>query len=147
MVSIQVEKLKQQIKEHEGYRLDVYVDTLGFDTGGYGHKILPGEVPPTTKEGWDKIFDEDFDKAWNLTEKFCEDNELSIPLDVQCILCEMIYQMGFAGVSKFKMMITALKEKDFKEAAKQMLDSRWAKQTPSRANQLSQQMESIQEET
>ena len=51
--------------------------------------------------------------------------------------------MGFAGVSKFKMMIKALKEKDFTEAAKQMLDSRWAKQTPSRANQLSKQMENV----
>ena len=66
MVDIIKQTLKEQIKQHEGYRLDVYKDTLGFDTGGYGHKILPGEDIPTTKEGWDKLFDQDFDKAWDL---------------------------------------------------------------------------------
>ncbi len=43
MVDVVKDALREQIKEHEGYRLDVYKDTLGFDTGGYGHKIIPGE--------------------------------------------------------------------------------------------------------
>ena len=30
------EELKERIKEHEGYRLDVYKCSEGFDTGGYG---------------------------------------------------------------------------------------------------------------
>ena len=143
MVDVIKQTLKEQIKQHEGYRLDVYIDTLGFDTGGYGHKMLPGEVPPTTKEGWDKLFDEDFDKAWKLTQKFCEDNNLNISIDAQCILCEMIYQMGFAGVSKFKDMIACLQNKDMKGASLAMLDSRWAKQTPNRAKTLSKQMEEV----
>ena len=143
MVDVVKNSLREQIKEHEGYRLDVYKDTLGFDTGGYGHKILPGEDIPTTKEGWDKLFDKDFDKAWDLKDRFCAENNLNIPSKAECILCEMIYQMGFGGVSKFKMMITALQQNDFVEAALQMLDSRWAKQTPNRANTLSKQMEEI----
>ena len=45
--------------------------------------------------------------------------------------------MGFSGVSKFKMMIKALQNRLYSEAAAQMLDSRWAKQTPNRAKELS----------
>ena len=143
MVDVIKQTLKEQIKQHEGYRLDVYKDTLGFDTGGYGHKILPGEDIPTTKEGWDKLFDEDFEKAWDLKDKFCAENNLNIPSKAECILCEMIYQMGFAGVSKFKIMIAALQQNNFVEAGRQMLDSRWAKQTPNRAKTLSKQMEEV----
>ena len=143
MVDIIKQTLKEQIKQREGYRLDVYKDTLGFDTGGYGHKILPGEDIPTTKEGWDKLFDQDFDKAWDLKDRFCAENNLNIPSKAECILCEMTYQMGFGGVSKFKMMIAALQQNDFVEASLQMLDSRWAKQTPNRANTLSKQMEEV----
>ena len=32
--------VKARIKAHEGYRLEPYKDTLGFLTGGWGHKIL-----------------------------------------------------------------------------------------------------------
>ena len=90
-----------------------------------------------------KIFDEDFEKAWDLKDKFCAENNLNIPSKAECILCEMIYQMGFAGVSKFKMMIAALQQNNFVEAGRQMLDSRWAKQTPNRAKTLSKQMEEV----
>ena len=56
------------------------------------------------------------------------------------VLCEMIYQMGFSGVSKFKNMIKALQNRDYKLASIEMLDSRWAKQTPNRAKELSDHM-------
>ena len=51
---------KDRIKEHEGFRLEPYNLSYGnvtesFQTGGYGHRIIPGEEIPTTKEGWDKV--------------------------------------------------------------------------------------------
>ena len=45
----------------------------------------------------------------------------------------MAYQMGVDGLFKFKKMIAALGKGDWNEAAHQALDSRWAKQTPARA--------------
>ena len=48
-----MDELKERIKRHEGYVEGIYEDTLGFKTGGYGHKILPGEDIPTTKDGWE----------------------------------------------------------------------------------------------
>ena len=135
------ESLKERIKLHEGYRLEPYTDTLGYLTGGIGHRIMPNEEVPTTKEGWMKLFDKDFQSAWEFMERFCEENNLRvISDDAKEVLCEMIYQMGFSGVSKFKNMIKALQNRNYKLASTEMLDSRWAKQTPNRAKELSDHM-------
>ena len=132
------ENLKKRIEHHEGYRLEPYTDTLGYLTGGVGHRIMHGEEVPTTKEGWMELFDKDFNKAWEFMERFCEEHGLRAISDTaKEVLCEMIFQMGFSGVSKFKMMIKALQNRLYSEAAAQMLDSRWAKQTPNRAKELS----------
>ena len=50
--------------------------------------------------------------------------------------------VGIAGVGKFKAMWKALKENDYNTASLEMLDSRWAKQTPKRAEKLSAVMNS-----
>ena len=48
----------------------------------------------------------------------------------------MAYQMG-SSLQNFKKMQKALEENNYIEASEQMLDSRWANQTPSRASWLS----------
>ena len=55
----------------------------------------------------------------------------------------MIFQLGKTGVSKFRNMWKALQQDppNYKEAAVQMLDSRWAKQTPNRAKEMASHME------
>ena len=59
------------------------------------------------------------------------------------IVVEMVYQMGAFGVSKFKGMLKALSEKDYKRASYEMLDSLWARQTPNRAKRMSERMANI----
>ena len=54
----------------------------------------------------------------------------------------MVFQLGIGGVSKFKKMWEALSKGDYGEASVQMMDSRWAKQTPKRAESLSAIMRS-----
>ena len=54
----------------------------------------------------------------------------------------MVFQLGIGGVSKFKKMWEALSKGDYGEASFQMMDSRWAKQTPKRAESLSAIMRS-----
>ena len=63
--------------------------------------------------------------------------------ELQHILVNMVFQMGAAGVGKFKMMNAAIEDGDFQEASRQMLDSRWARQTPNRANRLSERMAAL----
>ena len=58
------------------------------------------------------------------------------------ILIEMVFQLGKNGVSKFKNMWKALAEKNYIGASYEMLDSRWAKQTPNRAKSMAELMKS-----
>ena len=58
----------------------------------------------------------------------------------QEIIVEMVFQLGKTGVSKFKNMWKALAEKNYIGASYEMLDSRWAKQTPNRAKAMADLM-------
>jgi len=59
-----------------------------------------------------------------------------IPPEIQGVVIEMCFQMGFVGFCKFKKAIANMKESNWKGAADEMLDSLWAKQTSNRANRL-----------
>ena len=59
------------------------------------------------------------------------------------IIIEMIFQLGKTGVSKFRNMWKHLSRLEYSDAASEMLDSRWAKQTPNRAQAMSAEMASL----
>ena len=137
-----IEQTKEAVKKEEGYRLETYKCTEGHLTGGYGHKMLKGETPPTDHAGWLKIFERDFARAMTGADDLlmlCP----NIHETARHIVVEMVYQMGSYGVSRFKKFLQALQDSDYKEASVQMLDSRWAKQTPNRANRMSERMANI----
>tara|TARA_B100000282_G_C31588597_1_gene424567 strand:- start:358 stop:789 length:432 start_codon:yes stop_codon:yes gene_type:complete len=132
--------VKERIKEHEGFRDTVYLDSLGKRTVGYGHLCVEDhweDGKKYDKEYLDEIFDKDFQNAADQCEDLCNDYELDLPETITDVLIEMIFQLGIGNVMKFKKMIAALQEKDFETASLEMLDSRWASQTPSRAEKLS----------
>jgi lysozyme len=143
--------VKIRIKEHEGFCLEPYnleyktsdgtVVKEDFQTGGYGHVIQKGEEIPTTREGWDKVFEEDFAKAVKNCSKLL--NTGAVHPVAFGIVVEMIYQIGHAGVAKFKKTLSLINQGDYKGASEEMLDSKWARQTPSRAQSLSTLMSSI----
>ena len=57
------------------------------------------------------------------------------------VLANMGYQLGIAGLMGFKRMIAALARGDYDGAAREMLDSKWAKlDTPERAKRLAERM-------
>jgi len=134
-----VENLLKRIKEHEGFRSRVYKCTEGFDTIGYGFAIKDLEL------------DEDIAKEilMRKVEKLIKrvrtrfDWLDSVPHEVQGVLVEMSYQMGLSGVSKFKKALHAMQMFQWKLAATELLDSRWAKQTPNRAKELSDIIRSL----
>ena len=138
------EELKERIKQHEGVKLEPYQLSYktkdgkkvkeDFLTGGYGHKLSKDEEVPTTKEGWDLLFEKDFEQALNQANHFIEKDK--VKFEAFTIVIEMAYQMG-SSLQNFKKMQKALEENNYIEASEQMLDSRWANQTPSRASWLS----------
>ena len=141
-----METVMQRIKLHEGFRNKVYKDTLGKRTVGYGHLCVEDyweDDKEYTVAELDKVFEKDFHKAENAASKLYK--ECNIEKKAKEIIIEMVFQLGPTGVSKFKKMWAALKESPpkYKIASLEMLDSRWAKQTPSRAKELSNIMKGI----
>ena len=55
----------------------------------------------------------------------------------------MCYQLGISGFSKFKKTIYLIETEQYEDASIEMLDSLWAKQTPSRARELSEALRAI----
>ena len=134
-----MDDLKARIKKHEGFRDVMYKDSLGFATIGYGHLILPTDNyvdgKQYSKEDLDKVFDKDFQNALDNANKLMSGYDLVD--QAKEVICEMVFQLGIGGVSKFKNMWKALEEGDYYTASQEMLDSRWARQTPKRAEDLS----------
>jgi lysozyme len=86
------------------------------------------------------ILKKDLQQAIRQADSMCEG--LKISEDAKIIIIEMIFQLGGTGVSKFRKMWQALQQDppDYAEASVQMLDSRWAKQTPNRAKEMARLM-------
>lgn len=59
-----------------------------------------------------------------------------LPSDVRVALGNLGYQVGSSGVMRFRRMVSALKRKDYVQAATEALDSLWARQTPARAKRV-----------
>ena len=138
------DKLLESVKKHEGFKDHVYLDSLSKRTVGYGH--LCGEDHWEGGKKYDQeyledILEKDLQSAIDQAHDMCQGMEISD--DAKSIICEMIFQLGGHGVSKFRNMWKALQKDppDYKEASVQMLDSRWAKQTPNRAKEMAGHME------
>tara|TARA_S200002703_G_C3732678_1_gene225213 strand:- start:62 stop:499 length:438 start_codon:yes stop_codon:yes gene_type:complete len=140
-----LEQLKERIKIHEGFCDTVYKDTLGKRTIGYGHLCTDNEEwkdgKAYTIEYLNDVFEGDFNEAVRQTEQLI--GNLILHKEANEIIIEMVFQLGMSGVSKFKKMWAALKNQNYDEAANQMLDSKWAKQTPNRAKDLSEIMRGL----
>ena len=136
--------LKARIKEHEGFVPKIYKDQLGFKTIGFGHLVLATdrfkEGVTYKKKDLEEVFDSDFNIAKSNANQLIK----GLPLHHQakCVIIEMVFQLGIGGVSKFKKMWKALKQNNYQIASEEMLDSKWAKQTPKRAEELSSVMKS-----
>ena len=138
------EDLKARIKEHEGFVPKIYKDQLGFKTIGFGHLVLPtdkfAEGVTYKKKDLEEVFDSDFNIAKSNANQLI--SGLPLHHQAKCVIIEMVFQLGIGGVSKFKKMWKALKQNNYQTASEEMLDSKWAKQTPKRAEELSSVMKS-----
>lgn len=140
---IQYEGSKEYQRVRGYYRQDKfypYVDTEGYGTIGYGHKILDSEREKF-KNGISAI-DADLLLAWDIdrTVKDVKSLGLDLPQDWQDFLVIMTFQLGLGGVKKFRKMLAALDRKDWKEAIRQAKDSLWHRQTPNRLDDMVKQL-------
>jgi len=131
-----VEDLKEQLIRHEGLRLTVYDCPAGYKTVGVGRNL---EGKGITEEEAMYLLDNDIkDFQESLSKELLWFDSLD-----ECrrnILTNMAFNLGVSGLLKFKNTLTAVENKNWEEAASQMLESRWAEQVGSRAVELSELM-------
>ena len=128
-----MKKLIESVKLSEGFRNKVYDDSLGIPTIGYGFAIKDLILDEDICDIILKRKLDDLIKRVNKKFPFVENS----PEEVQEVIYEMCYQLGVGGFSKFKRTISYLQLEDYPLAAKEMLDSKWHRQTPNRSQRLS----------
>ena len=125
------------LKLDEGLRLNPYKDTVGKTTIGYGRNlddlgISKAEAEIMLCNDVNIAYKETF-RVIDIFEKL---NEVR-----RAVLVNMVFNLGLPRFLKFKKTIQAIHAEDFERAAKEMLDSLWAKQVKNRAKSLAHCME------
>lgn len=128
-------QLVEDLKRDEGWRSSAYQDSEGYWTIGYGFLIdaeKGGELPKSIGEMWlTLLVDQVYQSTRRVIPGFDDQPEV-----VQRALCNMAYQMGLSGLMGFKKTISLIRQGRYYDAAAEALDSKWAKQTPNRANKV-----------
>lgn len=129
-------ELIDSLIDHEGLVLHQYLDSEGYATIGVGRLIDPDKGGKITKDEAIYLLNNDIEECTKSL-----DESLSWwrakPSKIQMALIHMRFQLGMAGLNKFKKTLQLIFEDRFKEAAVESRNSRWAKQTPRRAKYVS----------
>jgi len=126
----------EQIKADEGLNLKPYFCTANKLTIGYGRNIEQNGITQCEAE---YLLKNDVNECYlALKNKFNWFNQLNAAR--KSVLVNMVFNLGLPTFLQFKKMIAAIENKDFSEAANQMLNSRWAQQVGKRAQRLAKQM-------
>jgi lysozyme len=138
------------LQYEEGFREKPYLCSEGYPTVGTGIRIGPKGAD---LKNYEFTVPREVDAVW-LQYKLNEymrgmlsNERISKAINVlgearTAVLVSMAYQMGVAGLAQFKNTLYLVETKQFDEAAKAMLDSKWARQTPNRAKRHAEQMRS-----
>ena len=133
-----IDSLEDQLIDHEGLELKPYHCTADKLTIGVGRNIQDRGI---TEDAARYLLKNDI--------KIVEDELLTrqpvvAGLDSvrQRVLVDMGFNLGLPILMKFQNMWAAIEDEDYHEAARQMMDSRWASQVGRRAERLAQAMSS-----
>ena len=122
----------EMVKEHEGRRLDVYIDSEGYKTVGYGHLIDGGspedirnlKVGDTiSEERAHQLFLEDYNHHKQAAMKIPGFSQASP--QQQAALIDLTFNMGPAWYQGFPKFTEAFSKGDYEEAANQLKSSTW----------------------
>ncbi len=125
-------KLKKMLIEHEGIKYAPYKCTAGKTTIGIGHNLDDKGV---SKAVVNLMYEEDVEEVLlDLNAIF--NDFYALPEQTQLVLADMRFQLGGGGFRSFKLMIRAVKNRDWPGMIVQMKNSTWYSQTPRRVNDL-----------
>lgn len=131
-----METLEDQLIRHEGYRQFPYKCSAGVWTVAIGRNLDDRGISE----------DEARYMLHNDIKSCKKEINFSFPVvktlnNARCnVLINMCFNIGIGRLRGFKKMWAAIEDKNFNEAARQMLDSKWATQVGIRAKELSESM-------
>lgn len=128
------ETIYEMLMRHEGVKLKPYRDSVGTLTIGVGRNLEDTGI--TQNEAF-QLLQNDVRRV-----RYALDKHLpwwrEQPAPVGLVLQNMTFQLGAYGLLGFVRFLNALQRHNYAEAAKEMLQSDWAKQTPKRAQELAE---------
>ena len=128
--------LVNQLMRHEGVELNLYQCTAGKQTIGVGRNL--DDMGITQDEAM-YLLNNDVERV----EKELKKNIhflSGLSDNRKIVLINMAFNLGINRLLKFKNMLGALGQHDYAAAADEMLNSKWAEQVGSRANELAENM-------
>ena len=142
-------KLQKELERDEGVKYEVYLDHLSYPTFGIGHLITDDDpecgAAVGTKVSDDRVkeaFSSDIETVLSDCERLYEDFR-DLPEEAQLIIANMMFNMGYTRLNKFRGMKRGVDARDWTAAAAEMVDSRWYKQVTNRADRLVMRMRNI----
>ena len=131
-----MDKMIEQLVDHEGLELHPYEDSLGILTIGVGRNL---EERGISEDEAFYLLGNDIEVIWD---ELVKQHPIVEDLDDQrqMVLLDMAFNMGVPRLGKFKKMWAAIEDGDMIEASKQALDSRWADQVGRRAETLAERL-------
>ncbi len=127
-----IKDLRAQLVKHEGLRLKPYKDTVGKWTIGVGRNL--SDVGISEAEA-SYLLDNDIRKAVDDASTLVENFE-TLNDTRQHVLIDMAFNLGRSRLSRFRLMLAAVEAGDFKQAADEMVNSRWYLQVGPRSARL-----------
>ena len=134
--------LIEELKRDEGVRYSPYLDSEGIKTVGVGHNLgahLLELSYPLTNEQVNQILADDLVRVFSgLDRKIGWWRNLSYAR--MRVLANMAFNLGVDGLLKFRRMLLAVERGHYDQAAREMLQSKWATQVFGRAVRLAEMM-------
>ena len=147
-----IDKLREELAEDEGCKYEIYLDHLGLPTMGIGH-LSTKDDPEYGKDVGSVVELSRVQSAFNLdiavTLEDCQrlyKDFNDLPEEVQLIIANMMFNLGYPRLSKFKGMKANVDARDWPGAADEMVDSKWYTQVPNRARRLVDRMRACDNE-
>lgn len=126
-----LQEAAEYIKEHEGLSLKPYYCTANKLSIGIGRNLDDRGI---TKEEAMFLFNTDIKLTLSDLYRVFDDFDM-LPNQAQVVLLDMMFQLGLIRFCGFQKMIEQIKARNWEEAAKELMDSKYAKQVPKRAEQ------------